>query len=124
MLSAAPPRDLPISRRNQRRDLITLFAGLEPGSEITFEEVFAATGLDAKNNSADRSLVFSVRQHCTDVLLFVVDAVTGKGYRKVRDDELAGRILERRQDRIRRQSVRGMAESMAVGDFAALTPQE
>ena len=123
-MASPAPHELSASRRNQRRDLITLFNGIEPGGEISFEDIYAATGLDAKNNSTDRSLVFAVREHCRDVLFFVVEAVSGWGYRKVRDEELAARVLERRQDRIRRQSVRGMAESMAVGDFAALTQQE
>ena len=111
------------SRSNQRRDLIALFQSMEPGAEITFEEVFAMTELDAKN-STDRQIIYSVREHCRDLLGFVIDAVTGKGYRKVRDDELAGRVLERRQDRIHRQSVRGMAESASIMDFDALAPQE
>jgi hypothetical protein len=113
----------PASRSNQRRDLISLFTGLEPGAEISFEEIFALTEVDGKR-STDRALLYSVREHCRDVLGFIIDAVPGKGYRKIRDDELAGRVLERRQDRIHRQSVRGMAESVAVMDFGALSQQE
>jgi hypothetical protein len=108
------------SRRNQRRDLLTLLCGLKPGEEIAYEEVQAMTGLEGAL-SGDRGLIYDVREHCRDVLGFIVDVVPKRGLRRVPDEEVATKTIDRRRDRILRQSLRGAAESVAVSDFAALT---
>lgn len=103
-------------RQFERRQLITIFAGLEPGAEIAFEEIKAMTGLD---HALDRSLIYGVREHCREVLGIVVD-IKGSLYRRLTDEELAGQATDRRRQRIYKQAVRGAGEAAAVVDFASL----
>lgn len=114
-----PDGNLTPRRRIERRELISLFAALPSGGEVHADELLVRTGLDPRN-AGDRNLIYSVREHCRDILGFVVEALPEGRFRRVPDEEIAGRIVERRRDRIYRQSVRGMAESVAVADFAAL----
>jgi len=118
-MDQSPP--LPASRRNQRRDLLTLLSGLKPGEEIAYEEVQALTGLDS-TATGDRGLIYNVREHCRDVLGFIIDVMPKRGLRRVPDVEVATKTIDRRRDRILRQSLRGAAESVAIGDIAALDP--
>ena len=116
-MAKSPPEF--ISRRNQRRDLLTLLTGLKPGDEITYEEIQAFIGLDV-NTSGDRDLLYSIIEHCGAVGGFIIEVLAKKGLRRVPDNEIANRTVVRRRDRILRQALRGAAESTAIGDFASL----
>lgn len=107
------------SRRNQRRDLLTLLNDLKAGEEIAYEEIQSLTGLDA-NATGDRGLMYDVREHCRDVLGFIIEVMPKRGLRRVPDKEIATKTIDRRRDRILRQSLRGAAESVAISDFDAL----
>ena len=111
--------DISVSRRNQRRDLLTLLSDLKPGEEIAYEEIHSLTGLDG-TATGDRGLIYDVREHCRDVLGFIVEVMPKRGLRRVPDEEVATKTIDRRRDRILRQSLRGAAESVAIGDFGAL----
>lgn len=115
---SAPPQ-LTAGRKIERKELITLFSGLPPGGEVDFAEIAVLVGLDHEK-TGDRNLIYAVREHCRDVLGIVIEAVAGRGYRRVTDADVAGKVVERRRDRIYRQSVRGAAESVAIHDFAGL----
>lgn len=112
--------ELTQSRRIERRELISLFAGLKPGEEARFEDIKILTGLDPER-TGDRKLIYDVCEHCRDVLGFVMKMIPrGGGYRRCTDEDLVGIVIESRRDRIYRQSVRGVAETAAIQNFAAL----
>jgi hypothetical protein len=110
--------ELSANRRIERKELISLFAALPPGAEIAQQEVEAAVGLDL-TRSGDKNLCYDVREHCRDVLGIVIKAIAGKRFRRMTDDEIAGDVIDRRRDRIYRQSVRGIAETTAP-EFGSL----
>jgi len=114
--------DLPAVRKIERKELITLFAALAPGDEVTFDEIRVSIGLDPAR-SGDRNLIWAVREHCRDVLEMNISAVPGRGYRRATDEETVGPLVERRRNKIYRQAQRGVAETVAVQDFGALSHQ-
>jgi hypothetical protein len=116
------PLELPPKRRIERRELIALFTEMPAGSSITVAEVQLRIGIDL-NSSADRALVYNVRAHCRDVSGFVVDYRDGSFIRHT-DATVVANVLPRRRERIYRQVKRGIAETMAIENFKALSRSE
>lgn len=117
---SAVPQAIVRERHFERRHLITVLSGLPSGGEISYEEVKALTGVDPR---LDRSLVYSVVEHCRDVLGVVITTKAGVYYRPT-DEELAGPITDRRRQRVYRQAQRGIGEAASVADFSGLDRQK
>lgn len=106
-------------RRIERKELISLFNAMQPGEEITPEEIHLYTGLDIKK-SGDRSLCWQVREHCRDVIGFCVEYTNTGNLRRETDMGVVTGVLPKRRQRIQGQVKRGIAESMAITNFDAM----
>jgi hypothetical protein len=115
--------EIPARRRIERRELITLFCSLKPGEEISPGEILTLTGLDIRQ-AGDRSLCWNVREHCRDVIGFCIEYTKDGNLARVTDNGVVSGLLPKRRQRIYRQMKRGVAESMAIENFDALSHEQ
>jgi hypothetical protein len=114
-----PKMEIPSSRRIERKELISFFCAMQPGEEVSPEELYTHIGIDIRE-AGGRSLCYQVREHCRDVIGFCVEYTLNGKLRRETDIGVVTGLLPKRRQRIHGQVKRGVAETLAIADFAAL----
>jgi hypothetical protein len=109
-------------RRIERKELISLFTALQPGEEVTPQDIYVRIGIDIAQ-AGDRNLCWQVREHCRDVIGFCIEYTKDGNLRRETDIGVVTGLLPKRRQRIYGQVKRGVAETLAIADFATL-PRE
>jgi hypothetical protein len=114
-----PKMEIPSRRRIERKELISFFCAMHPGQEVTPEEIYIHVGLDIREPGG-RSLCYQVREHCRDVIGFCIEYTLNGKLRRETDIGVVTGLLPKRRQRIHGQVKRGVAETLAIANFAAL----